>query len=339
MTRNSRRVVALAFAGAVAIAPVISGCGAGSEPQSAAPTQLTEGVNVSLPQGGKTAQIDVRNMFLLGPKADQKLPAGASVPLYATIINQVKGRPDRLVSATAAADFPQTKITGGAVTLPAAKESGEGTATTLVGQAAAPAPPATTKPAKPGEKPSGKPSETPGANPSETPGANPSETPGAKPSATPETTTASPESTAATPTPPATTPPPTDAIPAGKAPLVVLTGASRELLGGEVVKLKLQFEHAGTVEVSVPVVVQHNEYLSYAAVSAGVPAPVVPAQTGKPEGEHGGGHETPAPGGHESPAPTGGHATTPASTGHETNGPASPAATEKPAQDQEHSGN
>ena len=112
MIRNSRRVAALAVAGAVAIAPVISGCGAGSEPQSAAPTQLTEGVNVTVPKDKpESAQIDIRNMFLLGPKPDMAFGQGSSLPLYATIINQVKGRPDKLVSI-ASPVFTQARIAG-----------------------------------------------------------------------------------------------------------------------------------------------------------------------------------------------------------------------------------
>lgn len=117
MIRNSRRVVALAIAGAVAIAPVITGCGAGESPQTAAPTQLTEGVNVSVPKDAKRALVDIRNMFVLGPANGVVTPAGAAVPLYATLINQEKKRPDKLVSVSSPA-FGQAKLADNGVALP-----------------------------------------------------------------------------------------------------------------------------------------------------------------------------------------------------------------------------
>lgn len=111
MIRNSRRMVVLAVAGAVAIAPVVSGCGAGEEPQTAAPTQLTEGVNVSVPKDRPgAAQIDLRHMFLLGPEAGRPIPAGTSLALYGVIINQVQGRQDRLVSVGSPAFGGEAKI-------------------------------------------------------------------------------------------------------------------------------------------------------------------------------------------------------------------------------------
>lgn len=90
MIRYSRRTAVLAVAAAVASAPVISACGAGREPQTALPTQLTEGVNASVPVGDATPQVDIRNMFVLGPLPDQTIPAGGQsrVPLYGVLINQ-----------------------------------------------------------------------------------------------------------------------------------------------------------------------------------------------------------------------------------------------------------
>ncbi|SEG85774.1 Copper(I)-binding protein [Thermomonospora echinospora] len=130
MIRNSRRVFALTVAGAVAFAPVMSGCAAGHAPQTAMPTQLTEGLNVSVPEGAARSEIDIRNMFVLGPAAGPTAtptagPAapGSSVPLYGTFINQVRGRADRLVAVTSPS-FRQAQITGGGVVLPAATESG-----------------------------------------------------------------------------------------------------------------------------------------------------------------------------------------------------------------------
>ncbi|MEW2355318.1 hypothetical protein [Spirillospora sp. NPDC029432] len=325
MIRNSRRVVALAIAGAVAIAPVISGCGAGANPQTAAPTQLTEGVNASVPKGAATSQVDIRNMFLLGPQPDKMLPAGASVPLYATVINQVKGRGDRLVGVSSA-DFAQVKITGGAVTLPAAQPSGEGTAVTLTGQAAA-ATPSPTAGATKTKKPDATESGQPGATESGRPEATESGQPGAAETDRPATGETSPpasESPTATPPPGAATTRPTaatDTDPKGNAPTVVLTGLKRQLLGGETLRLRLQFEKAGSIELSVPVVPQQNEYAEYVAVSQGVPAPgatvtpSTPAPAGgegghgsTPEGGHGG-SQTPSPAtsASETPAEGGGH--------------------------------
>lgn len=123
MIRNSSRVFALTVAGAVAFAPVMSGCAAGHTPQTAMPTQLTEGINVTVPQRAKQSQIDIRNMFVLGPAAGTTMSPGSAVPLYATFINQVQGRADRLVSVTSP-NITQAQIAGNAITLPAATESG-----------------------------------------------------------------------------------------------------------------------------------------------------------------------------------------------------------------------
>ncbi|QXJ24031.1 hypothetical protein AGRA3207_005278 [Actinomadura graeca] len=345
MIRNSRRVAALAVAGTVAIAPVISGCGAGSEPQTAAPTQLTEGVNVTVPTDRpEAAEIDIRNMFLLGPKADMVFGQGSSLPLYATVINQVQGRPDKLVSVASPA-FSQARITGGSVALPPAQPSGQGSAVQLVGQAAPPsASPGASKTPKPDKNK--KKTQEPGATGEPTPGAStepggggsPAE-PGAssRPSGTPETPaptgageTPNPGTSATssnTPSPPATEPS-LPVPPGGKAPLVVLTGLNRQLLGGERVTLRLRFEQAGSVDVSVPVIPQQGEYTSYTAVSAGSPAPgVTPGQPS--EGAPHGASPGTSPGAHEGtePAPPGSGAPATGATpgeGAEPSAPASP---------------
>ncbi|XVQ11772.1 hypothetical protein ACQP1W_04060 [Spirillospora sp. CA-255316] len=345
MIRNSRRVVALAIAGAVAITPVISGCGAGSEPQSAAPTRLTEGVNASVPKNAETAQVDIRNLLLLGPKPDQMLKAGASVPLYATIINQVKGRQDRLV-AVSSPDFAQVRITGDAVTLPAAQPSGEGTPVTLTGQAPAGQPagqPTATGTPQPEGAPTG------GATAAPTGGATATPTGGATPRPTGEATgqaterptgeataqaTERPEGGATTsPSPggsPAATGGAAPAQPGAKAPTVVLTGLKKDLIGGEHIRVQLRFEQAGGIELTVPVVPQQGEYTGYAAVSAGVPAPGASEGHGTPApaggsgghggapGGHGGGHGgSPSPDASTSPAPQGTGGASPAGAGSE----------------------
>ncbi|WP_153532627.1 copper chaperone PCu(A)C [Actinomadura macrotermitis] len=269
-------MAALAIAGAVAIAPVISGCGAGEEPQTAAPTRLTEAVNASVPEGRPA--LDLRNVFLLGPQPEQALAPGASLPLYGTIINQRQDRADKLV-AVSAEGFAQAKITGGSLALPPADASGRGSSTALLGQAAAsPAPQASasaspTASAKPGKKPSAKPSATTSATPA---------------------AGASTEPAAAPPAPPAA---------GGKAPLVVLTGLNRQLLGGETIKVTLQFEKAGKVELSVPVIPQQGEYASYPAATGGTPLPGASASASPAAtDEHGAtpsAGATPSEGGHE----------------------------------------
>ncbi|WP_242908932.1 hypothetical protein [Actinomadura terrae] len=341
MIRNSRRVAVLAVAGAVAIAPVLSGCGAGSEPQTAAPTQLTEGVNATVPKNEpEAAQIDIRNMFLLGPKPDMTFGQGSALPLYATIINQVKGRQDRLLSVSSSA-FGQQRITGGSVVLPPAQPSGQGSAVQLVGQApaASPTPEGTKKPGKkkpkPGSTPTGGASAEPGASTEPGATAEPGGSPGP---GTPTGTGASSSPGAAasasgTPTGPENTIAPTaeptvQVPPGGKAPLVVLINPSRPLIGGERVTLRLRFEQAGVIDVAVPVIPQQGEYAQYTAVSEGTPAPgaAVPAHPSEgatsgapatPGGESPGTGATPGTGEGATPGAT----TSPGGEGGSTAGP------------------
>lgn len=297
MIRNSRRVVALAVAGAVAIAPVISGCGAGEEPQTSAPTQLTEGVNTSVPSNKPAAaQIAVRNLFVLGPKPGQTLPAGGAAPLYATIINQVKGRPDKLISVSSPA-FSQVNLQGGGVVIPAAAPSGVGGAVKLIGQTIAPAGPASASPSpKKGKKSPGA-TETPGATgtpvkPSPT-GAG--QVPSGNPSQTSSTTPSAPPQGATVPSPPT-----------GTGPLVVLTGAAQQLVGGEQIMVTLRFEQAGSVQVQVPVIPQQGEYETYPAAPGNEATPTggaSPAPT--VSGGSGTGGTTPTPTGSATPTPAG----------------------------------
>src|SRR5690606_38870922 len=119
-------MVALAVAGAVAIAPVISGCGAGFDAQSAAPTRLTEGVNVSVPLDDNAPQVELRNMFVLGPKPGEALTQAMSLPLYGALANQVQDRQDRLVSVSSP-QFESAMSQAGAVTFaPAARDGAAG---------------------------------------------------------------------------------------------------------------------------------------------------------------------------------------------------------------------
>jgi copper(I)-binding protein len=111
--RNSCRVAVLAVAGAFALAPTITGCGAGQEPQTAKPTQLTEGVNVATKSG-----VEVRNLFVLGPDPGQKLTPGASAPVYAFMVNNsTDNQPDRLIAVGSPA-FQQGAQPAGGIGLP-----------------------------------------------------------------------------------------------------------------------------------------------------------------------------------------------------------------------------
>ncbi|GAA4234609.1 hypothetical protein GCM10022254_39830 [Actinomadura meridiana] len=266
-------MVVLAVAGAVAIAPVISGCGAGAEPQSAAPTQLTDGVNVSVPKDhAKPTQIALRNMFLLASKPGQPIAVGSSLPLYGVMINQVKGRQDRLVAVSSPL-FGSVSVDGNGLVLPPAAPDGTGSAVKLLGK---PSAPIATAPATPprGQKPTGTPSQAPAGTPSQAPSGTPSQeasgTPSQEPTGTPSqepSGTPSQEPTGA----PATGPQAT--APNGDQPLVVLTGLQQELHASARVPVRMQFEKAGTVDFLVPLVAQQGEYTSYP-----LPNPVGPAQ-------------------------------------------------------------
>ncbi|MCP9982394.1 copper chaperone PCu(A)C [Actinomadura madurae] len=238
MIRNSRRVVVLAIAGAVAIAPVVSGCGAGEEPQSAAPTQLTEGVNVTVPKNRPAApQIDLRNMFLLVPEPGKAVAPGTSLPLYGAIINQVKGRADRLVAVSSPAFGGPGKIDGGALALPPAAPDGTGSFVKLLGTPA-PTPTPTRQTRRPGGTPTAGATQQPtgqGATPEPTgQGATPnvSETPTSGNTASPRQTVPAPQG--------------------GEQPLVVLPSLTQELHAGASVPVTMRFEKAGSVEFQVP---------------------------------------------------------------------------------------
>jgi hypothetical protein len=263
-------VVVLAVAGAVAIAPVISGCGAGETPQSAYPTRLSEGVNVTVPKDRPEAsQIDLRNMFLLGAKPGEPIKPGQAMPLYGVLINQVEGRQDRLVAVSSPA-FGGAKIAGGAITLPPAAPDGAGSMVSLLGKPSAQSPPAA-----PTSSPTGTGSPEPTAGTGATP--NPSSTP------TSQNTAGSAES-----------PQPANSG-TGEEPLIVLNGLTQELVAGSTVPVRLQFEHAGTVEFQVPVVPHQQDYLTYPAAPS-APAGPTPGSTTSPTG-------SPSPGATGEPTP------------------------------------
>lgn len=114
MIRYSRRMVAVGIAGALAIIPAVSACGAGNDPQTARPTQLTEGVNVATKSG-----VAVRNLFVLGPPPGQQINAGSAATVYAAVVNDSSdGQPDRLVGISAPGVAQTAQIQGGGIDLP-----------------------------------------------------------------------------------------------------------------------------------------------------------------------------------------------------------------------------
>jgi len=119
--RPRRHVAAMTVAGALLLAPALSACGAGETPQTAKPTQLTEGVNIQIPTDvKKPALVAIRNLFVLGPPAGSRITAGTSVPVYADLINNAPAA-DRLVSATSPTFSGGSEIGGGGVELPPGK--------------------------------------------------------------------------------------------------------------------------------------------------------------------------------------------------------------------------
>jgi hypothetical protein len=116
--RNNRRVAALAIGGALTIAPAVTGCGAGFSPQSTRPSEPPQGLNVQIPQNAsKPAQIQIRNLFVLGPADNQQLAAGADAPVYADIIDAA-GTPDQLRAVSSPSFSSPSSIAGNAINLP-----------------------------------------------------------------------------------------------------------------------------------------------------------------------------------------------------------------------------
>ncbi|HEX2316665.1 MAG TPA: hypothetical protein VHJ17_23170, partial [Thermomonospora sp.] len=253
MIRNSRRVFAFTVAGAVAFAPVVSACGAGHTPQTAMPTQLTEGVNASVPEGAKRSEIDIRNLFVLGPKPGATAAPGEAVPLYGTLINQVPGRTDRLVGVSSPA-FGQAKIAGGAIVLPPSRPGAGGQAVSLSSAPGAQQPGAQ----QPGAQPTGGQSPQAGRSPraGETPQGE--ESPRAGQGGQGGQT----------------------AAPEAALPPVTLQGLTSPLIGGETISLTLRFEKAGSITLAVPVVPLQGEYGSYSPVPTTPTEPAQPAQPG-----------------------------------------------------------
>jgi copper(I)-binding protein len=247
VSRYSRR--AIAVVGVLAVAPLMSACAAGQHPQSALPTQLAEGVNASV------NQVDIRNVFLLGPLPGQRLAVGSSAPIYAWFVNN-GGSPDRLVAAEAPGVAQSVQIAGGAVALPPNQ-----LVNTIQSPGAQQSPSTTATP-------------TPATTPTKGRAAKPRGKAGAR-SATP-TVTVTPQGTA---TPGA----PMPGTPAQQSPSkLILTGLTKNYTGGETFKLTLHFQQAGTVTLNVPVVPRSGYYATYSPVPAAPSATPTPSATPLP---------------------------------------------------------
>jgi copper(I)-binding protein len=191
--RNSRRVTALAIAGAITLASAVTGCGAGTNPETARPTQLTEGVNVSRAD----LDVQIRNMFVLGPSEGKTLPAGGSAPVYATLISSATdGRPDKLVAVSSNMSGTPTPLPGGGLALP------PGQAVSL-------------------NSPTG--------------------------------------------------------------PRAVLAGLTTALRGGENIEVALQFERAGVVKATLPVVPQSGDFQTYGPAPTPVASPTATSPSASPK--------------------------------------------------------
>jgi copper(I)-binding protein len=176
-------MVAAGIAGALAVIPAVSACGAGEDAQTSQPTQLTEGVNVTTKNG-----VAVRNLFVLGPPPGQKINPGSAATLYASVVNDsADAQPDRLVGISAPGVAQAAQIQGGGIDLPYQRLVQLGVS-----------------------------------------------------SPTGITT-----------------------------PLITLQGIAMPLSGGESLKMTLQFEKAGALQVAVPVVPRDGSYTTYA------PAPLI----------------------------------------------------------------
>jgi hypothetical protein len=246
--RNSRRVVALAIAGAFTLAPAVSGCSAGRSPETASPSQLTEGVNVATDSG-----INIRNLFVLGPTPGHKLAAGTSAAVYAAVVNDGRdGKADKLVTVSSPVFQQSAQIAGGGLDLPPGQlvrlgsAAPEGKDAKKAAQQKAGAS-GTGKPDAKSTEPTAKPSDAATETPSATPSGAATGSPAADPTGTPgEASTGGPDTRST-----------------GR-PAVILTGLSKDLLGGESIELTLRFERGGTVKVLVPVVPHAESYLTYA---------------------------------------------------------------------------
>jgi copper(I)-binding protein len=240
VSRTSRRAVAVI--GVLAIAPVVSGCGAGMHPQTTLSSQLVEGVNAS------AGEVDLRNLFVLGPLPGQRLTAHGDAPVYMAIVNSGSS-PDRLVAVDAPGLAGAAQIANGAINLPP---------TTLV---------TTNQPV------TRTPTPTP-SSPSATASPIPAPTAAKKPTPASSQKPTLASSKKRTPAPAAGT---TITEPS----TLILRDLARDLTGGETVRLVFHFERAGTLSVNVPVEPMQGYYTTYSPVPTVTPTPTPPPTPAK----------------------------------------------------------
>lgn len=247
MSRTSLLAVAV-----LAAVPALSACGAGMHPQTALPTQLTEGVNVSI------GKVDVRNLFVLGPLPGQRLTAHSDAPVYTAIVN-TGPTPDRLLAVDAPGLAGATQIAGRAIALPPAT-----LVTTNRPVAGTPAPqPRPSAINGPRNPSSGSPSPTRSSAPGGPPSPKKSSTPSGPPRPTRSSTlSATPLPSRSASSAPAVTEPST----------LILKNLVRDLSGGETVRLVFHFQRAGTLTADVPVEPMQGYYTTYSPAPAPFPA-------------------------------------------------------------------
>jgi copper(I)-binding protein len=226
VSRISRRAVAT-ITGVLAIAPVVSACGAGMHPETALPSQLTEGVNASV------KDVDLRNLFVLGPEPGRRLAAHGDAPVYMVIVNtgQIS---DRLVAVDAPGLAGAAQIADGPLNLPPTTPvtMNRPVTRTVTPQPSNPSATGSPIPASPSPK-----------NPS------PKNTPSRKPA------------------------PPVAGVPITEPSTLMLRDLARDLTGGESVRLVFHFERSGTLSVNVPVQPMHGEYTTYSPAPTATPTP------------------------------------------------------------------
>ncbi len=193
----------------------------------------------------EASQIDLRNMFLLGPGSGEPTKPGQAMPLYGVLINQVEGREDRLVAVSSRLQRGEDR---GRHHHAAARRAGRDG---QHGQAARQAVGAESR-GHSVRLPTGTGSLEPTtwhrrhAEPVQHPDVAEHGRPGEEPAAGDPGT--------------------------GEQPLIVLSGLTQELIAGSTVPVRLQFEHAGAVEFQVPVVPHQQDYLTYPLATPSAPA-------------------------------------------------------------------
>jgi copper(I)-binding protein len=217
------RPTAAALVGVVAAAVTLAGCGAGQITQTDTQVAAVNGANA---QVGQVAIRDTVIEFSDQAQGDAVYPRGGSAPLSMSMVNG-GAQADRLVSASSPIASSVQII--GTTDLPPGQR--------LLVEGAPPAPAAPAAPAAPG---------APAA--SGAPGAPATPAAPATPGAPAPTTVATPAP--GEPASPAATPPASSGI---REASIVLTGLREDITAGPTYPVTFTFEHAGQVQVPVPV--------------------------------------------------------------------------------------